>query len=149
MQSFRSYIRQLPKVGPMQKLINFLPRGTAGVLKLVDKLDLGSSASCVWVRLPSPAQKFSKKFPLSHPFRTAVSCPPSVCSRKSRSRSPRLLNSQYEDWQRTRAADQSRFYHFFASDRQEVWYLHHTCAILKPALLFCFSINSLCKASLF
>ena len=63
MQSFRSYIRQLPKVGPMQKLINFLPRGTAGVLKLVDKLDLGSSASCVWVRLPSPAQKFSKTIP--------------------------------------------------------------------------------------
>ena len=28
----------------------------AGVLKLVDKLDLGSSAYGVWVRVPSPAQ---------------------------------------------------------------------------------------------
>lgn len=39
-----------------------LPGGFAGVLKLVDKLDLGSSASCVWVRLPSPAQES----PLNH-----------------------------------------------------------------------------------
>ena len=29
----------------------------AGVLKLVDKLDLGSSAYGVWVRVPSPAQR--------------------------------------------------------------------------------------------
>ena len=32
-----------------------LPKGFAGVLKLVDKQDLGSCASRVWVRVPPPA----------------------------------------------------------------------------------------------
>ena len=35
----------------------------AGMLKLVDKQDLGSCASCVWVRVPLPAQgdRFGKR----------------------------------------------------------------------------------------
>ena len=37
-----------------------LPKGFAGVLKLVDKPDLGSGASGVWVRVPSPAHNVNE-----------------------------------------------------------------------------------------
>ena len=36
--------------------ISIFALSTAGMLKLVDKQDLGSCALCVWVRVPLPAQ---------------------------------------------------------------------------------------------
>ena len=44
----------------MKACVTALRQGFAGVLKLVDKPDLGSGASCVWVRLPSPARTIKK-----------------------------------------------------------------------------------------
>ena len=45
-----------------------LPKGFAGVLKLVDKQDLGSCASRVWVRVPPPALSIRGRFSPPNPL---------------------------------------------------------------------------------
>ena len=55
-----SFPRSFPATGTCY----CLPKGFAGVLKLVDKPDLGSGAYGVWVRVPSPAQKTANRLSL-------------------------------------------------------------------------------------
>ncbi len=58
-------LRQLPNTVDSCESVHhpmiLLPKGFAGVLKLVDKPDLGSGAYGVWVRLPSPALKKDRR----------------------------------------------------------------------------------------
>ena len=51
-----SRMDSFPRSFPATGTCYCLPKGFAGVLKLVDKPDLGSGAFGVWVRVPSPAR---------------------------------------------------------------------------------------------